>query len=55
MLSNRFLKLSDDLAKSTKNISVKNEGGKKLWNFSQLVKGVQLLSKKVTIQSPKND
>ncbi len=42
----RFLKVTDDLAKSTKNISIKAEAGKKVWNFSQLVKGVSALSKK---------
>jgi len=42
----RFLKVSDDLAKSTKNISIKAEAGKKVWNFSQLVKGVSALQKK---------
>jgi len=42
----KFLKVSDDLAKSTKNISIKAEAGKKVWNFSQLVKGVSALQKK---------
>jgi len=49
------LKVSDELAKSTMNLSVKNEGSKKLWNFTQLVKNVQILSKTVTIKTPKND
>ena len=49
----RFIKVPDELAKSTMNLSIKAQGNKKVWNFSQLVKNSHFLNKKtVKINAP---
>lgn len=51
----RFLKVSDELAKSTAHLSSKLDGSKKNWNLSNVVKGIQAMKKKVVIRTNTQD